>query len=291
MATLPRHDTYSRGMAACLGPVRAGRVGLGLCGDSLPDDMKYTALDAAVNQGVGNAKKWLAEANGDVQKFDALREAHYRSLAASNPEKYGQYLEGWLARLRREEPAPRVQSHDTMAENVDSLPPATRDAAAETAVVQFANDDHVNVEPVVEKSLEEQWGVKGTDENPLDGSIPQPGRALAEGHDERIAQVAEAANVKPPTAETDGPLTAEAKASMTSVLQEAKAVHEQVNGKYMDDPKLTPEQNTAAKEAFDAPLNAFLEEMKQHDEAIAAHDEFAKGIETAVQCGLTVGIG
>lgn len=70
-------------------------------GDNLPANMQITALDAAVNQGVGNAVKWLAEAKGDPAAFNALRRAHYEQLAKDNPAKYGKYLQAWLDRLGR----------------------------------------------------------------------------------------------------------------------------------------------------------------------------------------------
>ncbi len=70
-------------------------------GDSLPANMQMTALDAAVNQGVGKASLWLKEANGDPLKFNALRRADYEKLAAENTAVYGKYLNGWLARLNR----------------------------------------------------------------------------------------------------------------------------------------------------------------------------------------------
>jgi len=70
-------------------------------GDNLPGPMQLTALDSAVNQGVGKTEQWLKEANGDPLKFNALRKADYERLAQEDPEKYGKYLKGWLARLGR----------------------------------------------------------------------------------------------------------------------------------------------------------------------------------------------
>jgi lysozyme family protein len=68
-------------------------------GDSLPAALQATALDAAINQGVGNAKAWLKASGGDPIKFNALRRGQYEHLASSNPEKYGKYLKGWEARV------------------------------------------------------------------------------------------------------------------------------------------------------------------------------------------------
>jgi len=56
-------------------------------GDKLPAELQATALDAAVNQGPQNAKKWIEESGGDVAKFNALRQAHYDKLAASGKYK------------------------------------------------------------------------------------------------------------------------------------------------------------------------------------------------------------
>lgn len=66
-------------------------------GDNLPPELQGTALDAAVNQGPANARKWLAQSGGDVQKFNALRRQHYEALAA-RPE-YAKYRKTWLNRL------------------------------------------------------------------------------------------------------------------------------------------------------------------------------------------------
>ena len=68
-------------------------------GDSLPAGLQQTALDAAVNQGVDNARRWIQLSGGDPAKFNALRRQQYEHLAAANPAKYGKYLKGWLARV------------------------------------------------------------------------------------------------------------------------------------------------------------------------------------------------
>lgn len=67
-------------------------------GDKLPAGTALMAMDAAVNQGVGYAKKLLAESGGDVAKMAELRKADYQDLAARKPEK-AKYLAGWLARV------------------------------------------------------------------------------------------------------------------------------------------------------------------------------------------------
>lgn len=67
--------------------------------DNLPDNMKLTAFDAAVNQGVGWTKNALAQANGDPAKFNQLRTQHYQNIAATDPSKAAS-LPGWLNRMQ-----------------------------------------------------------------------------------------------------------------------------------------------------------------------------------------------
>lgn len=319
-------------------------------GDKLPANIQHTAMDAAVNQGVENSKKWLAESGGDPEKFNQLRADHYNTLAKENPAKYGQYLNGWLKRLENvanepilaQDSAPRIQSVDTMASNVDQLPPETRNAALETAVNQFKMDDDVNVDQVINKSLEEHYGIKPdsnydptggdgdssfrasaggiADEHARDVSsleaeaysradprrfqgadtdmskaIPVPGRGLVNSGDlDRIKAIKssiEESSVKAPKAGTaEGPLTADAKATMTDAVKEAEAFHDSTRGPYVADEKLTPTQNKAAQMEHEEPQTAFEKEMADHDEAIAAHEDFANSIEAAVRCAANLGV-
>lgn len=419
-------------------------------GETLPVEMQHTALDAAVNQGVENAKNWLRESGGDPEKFNYLREQQYRKLAQDNPAKYGQYLNGWLKRLQnvKDEPllapdqAPRVASVDQMGANVDELPAETRNAAGEAAVNQFLHDDEVNVDQVINKSLEEVWGVKpdsdfdptggtgprsaltiedeheahvnditnqayedagsgvqvrklsgddafpseempdqftishkgaevgrmygkydeaaqhfrvenihsskgagslgtsmtrdvlkqlrdhypdmrtiggerisgargninadyarGTevsisvrrrlqgDDTDLTKAIPQRNRGLVTANDNaRIKLVKDTvAQVPKVASETDGPLTAAAKASTAEAVAEAKGIFESVRGPYVEDKALTPEQNAAAKEAHEAPLVAFKEQMSAMDEIAKEHEASAAAVEAAVRCASQLG--
>ena len=304
-------------------------------GEKLPAELQHTALDAAVNQGVDKANQWIKESGGDPEKFNQLREEHYRSLAAQNPAKYGKFLDGWLNRLKNvaQEPllapeqAPRIKSVDQMGANVDELPADTRMAAGQTAVAQFLADDNVNVEPVINKSLEEIWGVKpDTAEDPtgmnvrginegdkdvlplsmedvrrlqgddtdLSKSIPQPGRALVSSNDnDRIALVREANAAKVeevPKSEATGPLTSEAKAAVGEAVKEAEAFKGHTQAPFEPDPEATPAQNAAAKLEYDAEATDFDKEMAAHDETIKAHEEFAKSVEAAVRCGTELGV-
>lgn len=66
--------------------------------DALPENIRSTAFDAAVNQGVGWVQSALRKSGGDPAAFDALRREHYETLAANDPSQR-QFLQGWLNRL------------------------------------------------------------------------------------------------------------------------------------------------------------------------------------------------
>ncbi|MGH7019162.1 MAG: glycosyl hydrolase 108 family protein [Brevundimonas sp.] len=67
-------------------------------GDGLPPALASAAASAAVVAGVPKAKEWLAQANGDVERFHDLQMGHFERLARENPAKYGGSLEGWKRR-------------------------------------------------------------------------------------------------------------------------------------------------------------------------------------------------
>ena len=58
-----------------------------------------TLFDAAVNQGVGKANKYLTASNGDPSKVIDMRRADYADLAKREPEVHGKQLTGWNKRL------------------------------------------------------------------------------------------------------------------------------------------------------------------------------------------------
>ena len=69
--------------------------------DNLPPALAAVMTDTAVNMGAGKAKELLEKSGGDIGSFLELRREHYRTLATSDPKRYGQYLNGWLARTDR----------------------------------------------------------------------------------------------------------------------------------------------------------------------------------------------
>lgn len=69
--------------------------------DNLPPALAAVMTDTAVNMGAGKAKELLQKSGGDIGSFLELRREHYKTLATSDPKKYGQFLNGWLARTDR----------------------------------------------------------------------------------------------------------------------------------------------------------------------------------------------
>jgi len=70
-------------------------------GDNLPPELQGTAMDAAVNQGPANAKKWIDASGGDPVKFNALRRAHYEKLLED--PKNAKYRGTWMRRMAEAE--------------------------------------------------------------------------------------------------------------------------------------------------------------------------------------------
>ena len=99
--------------------------------DALPPELQAIAFDAAVNQGVGNAKKWIVESGGDPAAFARLRREHYAGLVARDPEKYQRYAAGWEARVAKFERAGDQPSEAEVLRRLSTLPPEQR-AMAET---------------------------------------------------------------------------------------------------------------------------------------------------------------
>ena len=97
--------------------------------EALPPELQAIAFDAAVNQGVGNAKKWIAESGGDPAAFARLRREHYAGLVARDPEKYQQYAAGWEARVAKFERAGEQPSEAEVLRRLSTLPPEQRTMA------------------------------------------------------------------------------------------------------------------------------------------------------------------
>jgi hypothetical protein len=66
--------------------------------DALPEDIRATAMDAAVNQGVGWTKRALAASGGDVATFNAMRKDRYDEIVRNNPSQR-KFYNGWMNRL------------------------------------------------------------------------------------------------------------------------------------------------------------------------------------------------
>ncbi len=57
------------------------------------------AYDTAINLGPEVAKRMLKESGGNADRMLELRANKYRELVAAQPQKYGQYADGWQTRL------------------------------------------------------------------------------------------------------------------------------------------------------------------------------------------------
>lgn len=66
--------------------------------DDLPESIRGTAFDAAVNQGPGFARRALEEAGGDPERFNQIREDRYARIVERDPSQQ-RYLKGWMNRL------------------------------------------------------------------------------------------------------------------------------------------------------------------------------------------------
>lgn len=80
-------------------------------GDNLPPALASAAASAAVVAGSANARAWLAQANGDVERFHDLQMGHFERLARENPAKFGGSLNGW----RRRDGLSRARSRAAIA--------------------------------------------------------------------------------------------------------------------------------------------------------------------------------
>ena len=61
--------------------------------------LAFYLFDTSINMGVRRAKQILAQSNNNPDKFMELRLARYESLAASNPDLYGDDLASWKNRI------------------------------------------------------------------------------------------------------------------------------------------------------------------------------------------------
>lgn len=68
--------------------------------DSLPENIRATAMDAAVNQGVTWTKRALAESGGDPVRFNQLRKDRYDAIVRNNPSQQ-KFYDGWMNRLAK----------------------------------------------------------------------------------------------------------------------------------------------------------------------------------------------
>ena len=77
----------------------------GVGGDSLPENLRWMAMDASVQHGPGTAKRWLEQSGGDPTKFMEQRRQLYANLIARPRQVNGKtidyniYKKGWENRI------------------------------------------------------------------------------------------------------------------------------------------------------------------------------------------------
>ncbi len=66
--------------------------------DAASPGMQRVAFDSAVMEGVGQAKKLMAQSGGDAGRMLDLRQQFERGLQANDPAKYGRFAKSWALR-------------------------------------------------------------------------------------------------------------------------------------------------------------------------------------------------
>ena len=152
--------------------------------DELPANLRGTAFDAAVNQGVGFATRALAKAGGNPEDFNQLRADRYNSIVAKDPSQ-NRYIKGWMNRLNTyAEPGtyapatnPPVTAPAAAPANTAPTPAPLAQTAPVGAPVKpvypaapgtFVTDDPSTWPAAPEKS----WRERGNTRLPTDQSVP-----------------------------------------------------------------------------------------------------------------------
>lgn len=86
---------------------------------SLPFEMQIVVVPAAVIGGPDTARRLLAQAGNDAERFLQLEMQRFRRLAAENPAKYGDDLRGWENRHGKIRGA--LQRHRTAVRSLDGF--------------------------------------------------------------------------------------------------------------------------------------------------------------------------
>jgi len=107
--------------------------------DQLDPAVREIAFDAAVNHGVGTARKMLAESGGDPQKMLALRQRLYDNLAANDPSQR-QFSAGWRNRLAVLSPIGTAQAEEAPWQTSMPMPTARGESSNEVLDSIFGGD-------------------------------------------------------------------------------------------------------------------------------------------------------
>lgn len=72
--------------------------------DQLPEDVRESAFDAAVNQGIGWTRRALRETGNNLQAFNDRRKQRYDAIVARDPSQR-KFYNGWMNRLNSYAPS------------------------------------------------------------------------------------------------------------------------------------------------------------------------------------------
>lgn len=115
-----------------------------IAGENIPPNMVLTALDSSIVVGPGRTKKWLQQANGDADKFNALRMQWFNHLAQTNPAKYAKSMKSWenrvadaSARGKEVQPQLRREVMATLPEQMQAIRDMNLPDRIETEAMQY----------------------------------------------------------------------------------------------------------------------------------------------------------
>lgn len=127
------------------------------------NQQKFIVYDAVVNHRGGFAKEMFDKSGGDVGKMLQLREEEYRRLARENPEKYGNQLEGWLARLdklRASTGPDATNGRPSLSSVINNITESTADPEVAAKAITIAKQQYDAIEKDEKdraKSASDQW--------------------------------------------------------------------------------------------------------------------------------------
>jgi hypothetical protein len=167
--------------------------------ENAPPELQPLIFDAAVNHGVGTAKKILASSGGDPSQFLNQRQAYMDQIVQNDPSQ-AVFQKGWENRVeaqRDDSLTPQEQAELAQLEaqlggqsQDDELTPQEQAELAQLEAQSFAPQNDTNIPKTLTPAQEFQ------NEQPLIRTVGRGGRAVASG----LASAADLALLVPKTA-------------------------------------------------------------------------------------------